>query len=145
VTYRFPTAAHQMIRMMRWSSLAVMLLATFLLCCFVTTASAFSPSRSFSSSCSRNKNHHHPTTSFFLAGAATATAVSIDTTAQRQEPSAFETLARKAIHTLLKSDSDTDENEHAYGSASQGLWINSQSAKEMQNVLDRVVLQVSCV
>eukprot|EP00984_Skeletonema_dohrnii_P012653 scaffold5161_cov94-Skeletonema_dohrnii-CCMP3373.AAC.2 len=47
------------------------------------------------------------------------------------------------MHTLLQSDSDTDENEHAYGSASQGLWINPKAAKEMQNLLDRVVLQFS--
>ena len=47
-----------------------------------------------------------------------------------------------SLHTLLKSDSDTDENEHAYGSASQGLWINPKAAKEMQNLLDRVVLQL---
>lgn len=110
--------------------------------CFGTT-SAFPPS---SISCSRNR---HP-----LAGAAAA---SVDTTTNQNkneliqpiihqnvgDPSAFELLAQKVVYTLLKSDSDTDENEHAYGSASQGLWINSKAAKDMQNILDRVALQVS--
>ena len=114
------------------------------LCFFVTASSAFSPS-----SCSRN--HHHPT-SFCLAGADTITNQNnhdvIQTIIQQnqdeeKESSAFEILTQKAIHTLLKSDSDTDENEHAYGSASQGLWINSKAAKEMQDVLDRIVVHVS--
>ena len=123
-------------------------------CCFGSTASAFSSSSSIS--CFSRNHHHHRQHSFSLAG---ATAAAIDTTTaqnknkelpphpilqqQNNNPSAFEILAQKAIYTLLKSDSDTDENEHAYGSASQGLWINSKAAKEMQNVLDRIVLQVS--
>ncbi len=112
-------------------------------CCF-GTSSAFCPS---SITCCRNRHR--------LAGAAAA---AVDTTTNQnkneliqpilqqtvEDPSAFEILAQKVIHTLLKSDSDTDENEHAYGSASQGLWINSKAAKEMQNILDRVALQVSC-
>ena len=110
----------------------------------LSSASAFSPS---SISCS--SRNRHP-----LAGAATA---AIDTTTNQNkneliqpiiqqnvgDPSAFELLAQKVVYTVLKSDSDTDENEHAYGSASQGLWINSKAAKEMQNILDRVALQVS--
>lgn len=110
------------------------------------TASAFS-----TSSISRSRNRHP------LAGATAAAAI-IDTTTNQDknneliqpiiqqnvgDPSAFELLAQKVVYTLLKSDSDTDENEHAYGSASQGLWINSKAAKEMQNILDRVALQVS--
>ena len=120
-------------------------------CCFGSTVSAFSTP---SISCSRNHHHDH---SFSLAGATTAaiTSADDDTTSipnngpllqqksNNNNPSAFELLAQTAINTLLKSDVDTDENEHAYGSASQGLWINSMAAKEMQNVLDRVVLQVS--
>ncbi len=118
---------------------AVLTLSYYCFC----TASAFSTS---SISCSRNR---HP-----LAGAAAA---AIDTTTNQNkneviqpiiqhiegDPSAFELLAQKVVNTLLKSDTDTDENEHAYGSASQGLWINSKAAKEMQNILDRVALQVS--
>jgi len=126
---------------MRWTSLAVMeLLSVALSYFFFGTASAFSSSSSIS--CSRNR-HHHP-----LAGAAAAAVETntnqIQPTIQRNsdESSAFEILAQSAMHTLLKSDSDTDENEHAYGSASQGLWINPKAAKEMQNLLDRVVLQV---
>jgi len=128
--------------MMRWTSLAVMeLLPVALWLCyfFFGTASAFSSSSSIS--CSRNRSSS-------LAGAAAAavetTTNQIQPTIQRNsdESSAFEILAQSAMHTLLKSDSDTDENEHAYGSASQGLWINPKAAKEMQNLLDRVVLQV---
>jgi hypothetical protein len=33
--------------------------------------------------------------------------------------------------------------QHSYGSASQGLWLHSTSAKEMQSVFDQIVLQVS--
>ena len=130
--------------MMRWTSLAVMeLLSVALSYFFFGTASAFSSSSSIS--CSRNRHHHQ---SYSLAGAAAAvvdtTTNQIQPTIQRnsEESSAFEILAQSAMHTLLKSDSDTDENEHAYGSASQGLWINPKAAKEMQNLLDRVVLQV---
>mmetsp|Transcript_18474 Transcript_18474/g.37155 ORF Transcript_18474/g.37155 Transcript_18474/m.37155 type:complete len:752 (+) Transcript_18474:93-2348(+) len=126
---------------MRWTSLAVMeLLSVALSYFFFGTASAFSSSSSIS--CSRNR-HHHP-----LAGAAAAAVETntnqIQPSIQRNsdESSAFEILAQSAMHTLLKSDSDTDENEHAYGSASQGLWINPKAAKEMQNLLDRVVLQL---
>ena len=126
--------------MMRWTSLAVMeLLPVALSYFFYGTASAFSSSSSIS--CSRNRSSS-------LAGAAAA---AVDTTTNQIQPtiqrnsdesSAFEILAQSAMHTLLKSDSDTDENEHAYGSASQGLWINPKAAKEMQNLLDRVVLQL---
>jgi len=130
--------------MMRWTSLAVMeLLSVALSYFFFGTASAFSSSSSIS--CSRNRHHHQ---SYSLAGAAAAvvdtTTNQIQPTIQRnsEESSAFEILAQSAMHTLLKSDSDTDENEHAYGSASQGLWINPKAAKEMQNLLDRVILQV---
>ena len=126
--------------MMRWTSLAVMeLLPVALSYFFYGTASAFSSSSSIS--CSRNRSSS-------LAGAAAAvvetTTNQIQPSIQRNsdESSAFEILAQSAMHTLLKSDSDTDENEHAYGSASQGLWINPKAAKEMQNLLDRVVLQV---
>ena len=125
---------------MRWTSLAVMeLLSVALSYFFFGTASAFSSSSSIS--CSRNRSSS-------LAGAAAAvvetTTNQIQPSIQRNsdESSAFEILAQSAMHTLLKSDSDTDENEHAYGSASQGLWINPKAAKEMQNLLDRVVLQV---
>jgi hypothetical protein len=111
-----------------------MLLATVVLCSFVT-ASAFSSSPAGAAAAvfdtTTNQNFNHDIIQPIIQ--------------IKQDSSAFEILAQKAIHTLLKSDSDTDENEHAYGSASQGLWINSKSAKEMQNVLDRVVLQVSCV
>lgn len=107
------------------------------------TASAFS-----TSSISRSRNRHS------LAGATAAAATDTNQDKNNEliqpiiqqnvgDPSAFELLAQKVVYTLLKSDSDTDENEHAYGSASQGLWINSKAAKEMQNILDRVALQVS--
>ena len=102
-------------------------LAAAVLCLFVT-ASAFS-----STTTATNQNNHDVIQPI------------IPQKQENEEASAFEILTQKAIHTLLKSDSDTDENEHAYGSASQGLWINSKAAKEMQNVLDRIVLQVSCV
>ena len=55
----------------------------------------------------------------------------------------FHLLIQTAIQTLVKSDTDGDELVHSYGSASQGLWLNSSAAKELQSLLDRVVLKVS--
>ena len=134
--------------MMRWSSNFLSTLA-ILAQCFLTT-SAFCSSSSIETARTRN-NHEQQNT--FSPSRATAAAIDMDTSTNSKvgktqdviESSAFEILAQKAIHTLLKSDSDTDENEHAYGSASQGLWINSKAAGEFQSVLDRIVLQVSCV
>ena len=54
----------------------------------------------------------------------------------------FQLLIQKAIQTLVKSDTDGDELVHSYGSASQGLWLNPPAAKELQWLLDRVVLKV---
>ena len=55
---------------------------------------------------------------------------------------AFQLLIQKAIHTLIMSDTDGEELDHSYGSASQGLWVHSPSAKELQNIIDRLVLKV---
>ena len=57
--------------------------------------------------------------------------------------SAFQHLIQKAVQTIIKSDTDGDELEHSYGSASQGLWLHSKSGREMQSLFDRIVLQVS--
>lgn len=54
----------------------------------------------------------------------------------------FQLLIQKAIQTLVKSDTDGEELVHSYGSASQGLWLNPPAAKELQWLLDRVVLKV---
>lgn len=54
----------------------------------------------------------------------------------------FQLLIQMAIQTLVRSDTDGDELVHSYGSASQGLWLNLPAAKELQGVLDRVVLKV---
>ena len=55
---------------------------------------------------------------------------------------AFQQLIQKAIHTLIMSDTDGEELDHSYGSASQGLWVHSPSAKELQNIIDRLVMKV---
>ena len=55
---------------------------------------------------------------------------------------AFQLLIQRAIHTLIMSDTDGEELDHSYGSASQGLWVHSPSAKELQNIIDRLVLKV---
>ncbi|KAL7539402.1 hypothetical protein ACHAXR_011870 [Thalassiosira sp. AJA248-18] len=57
----------------------------------------------------------------------------------------FQLLIQKSVQTLLKSDTDGDELDHSYGSASQGLWIHSRAAEEMQGVLDRVALKLRMV
>ncbi len=54
----------------------------------------------------------------------------------------FDILVKRAIQTLYKSDTDGEELDHSYGSASQGLWLHSPTAKEMQKLLDRMVLKV---
>ena len=55
---------------------------------------------------------------------------------------AFQLLIQRAMHTLIMSDTDGEELDHSYGSASQGLWVHSPSAKELQNIIDRLVLKV---
>ena len=55
---------------------------------------------------------------------------------------AFQLLIQKGIHTLIMSHTDGEELDHSYGSASQGLWVHSPSAKELQNIIDRLVLKV---
>ena len=100
-------------------------------------------SSSSSSSCySRN---FHPSPPSALAAQATVvdtTATTRSTTQQPTATSAFQILIQKAVQTIIKSDTDGDELEHSYGSASQGLWLHSKSAREMQSLLDRIVLQV---
>ncbi len=54
--------------------------------------------------------------------------------------SSFQLLIKKAVQTLVMSDTDGEELEHSTGSASQGLWLHAPSAKDMQSALDRVVL-----
>ena len=68
----------------------------------------------------------------------------IDRPKQLDDDDAFQLLIQKAVRTLVMSDTDGDEATHAYGSASQGLWLHTPAAKEMQGVLDKVVLKV-CV
>ena len=55
---------------------------------------------------------------------------------------AFQLLIQRAMHTLIMSDTDGEELDHSYGSASQGLWVHSPSAKELQSIIDRLVLKV---
>ncbi|KAL9185295.1 hypothetical protein ACHAXT_003072 [Thalassiosira profunda] len=58
------------------------------------------------------------------------------------DESGFRTLIQKAVRALVKGDTDGEELSHSYGSASQGLWLHAPSAREMQDVLDRVGLKV---
>ena len=54
----------------------------------------------------------------------------------------FQHVIHKAIQTLVMSDTDGDELDHSYGSASQGLWLHTPTAKEMERMLNRLVLKV---
>ena len=58
------------------------------------------------------------------------------------DESGVRTLIQKAVRALVKGDTDGEELSHSYGSASQGLWLHAPSAREMQDVLDRVGLKV---
>lgn len=108
----------------------------------------------------------HPSRHFLLAAAASQklggdTMQTSDSTNKNNEPKklqtndnmqldnnsnididGFQLLVQKAIQTLVRSDTDGEELDHSYGSASQGLWVHAPAAKEMQGVLDKVVLQV---
>ncbi|KAL7484439.1 hypothetical protein ACHAW6_010965 [Cyclotella cf. meneghiniana] len=54
----------------------------------------------------------------------------------------FTLLVRSATKTLTSSDVSENEIEHSYGSASQGQWICSRTAEDMQReVLDGMVLK----
>ncbi|KAL3794145.1 hypothetical protein HJC23_012852 [Cyclotella cryptica] len=54
----------------------------------------------------------------------------------------FGQLVQSATQTLTSSDVSENEIEHSYGSASQGQWICSRTAGEMQKtVLDSLVLK----
>ena len=100
-------------------------------------------SSSPSSSCSRN---FYPSPSALAAQATAVVDTATTTESTTQQPtatiSAFHLLIQKAVQTIIKSDTDGDELEHSYGSASQGLWLHSKSAREMQSLLDQIVLQV---
>jgi hypothetical protein len=97
-----------------------------------------------SSSCSRNNFYPSPSPSALATHAAVVdTTTTTSTTQQPAAVSAFHLLIQKAVQTIIKSDTDGDELEHSYGSASQGLWLHSKSARGMQSLLDRIVLQVS--
>ncbi len=117
-------------------------------CCFfggVGVAGFLLISSSSYSSCSRN--NFYPSPSALAAQSTvvdTTTAVITESTTQQPTAtiSAFQHLIQKAVQTIIKSDTDGDELEHSYGSASQGLWLHSKSAREMQSLLDRIVLQV---
>jgi len=61
---------------------------------------------------------------------------------QPVDDDAFPLLIQKAARTLVKSDTDGEALVHSYGSESQGLWLHAPSAKEMQAVLDDVVLKM---
>jgi hypothetical protein len=117
--------------------------------CFVGGGVAgFSLISSLSSSSSCYSRNFYPSPSPSALGAQAAVVDTKTTTAEstKQQPaaaSAFQLLIQKAVHTIIKSDTDGDELEHSYGSASQGLWLHSKSAREMQSLLDRIVLQVS--
>lgn len=66
----------------------------------------------------------------------------VDTNDEPDASKDFQLLIQMAILTLVRSDTDGNELVHSYGSASQGLWLNLPAAKELQGLLDRVVLKV---
>mmetsp|Transcript_13871 Transcript_13871/g.30241 ORF Transcript_13871/g.30241 Transcript_13871/m.30241 type:complete len:778 (+) Transcript_13871:163-2496(+) len=66
----------------------------------------------------------------------------LETDIQLENIDGFQFLIQKAVETLVMSDTDGEELKHSTGSASQGLWIHAPAAKEMQGVLDKVVLKM---
>lgn len=65
-----------------------------------------------------------------------------DGVGRRDDGADFRLLIRKAARTLVKSDTDGEELDHSYGSASQGLWLHAPAARDMQGVLDDMALKV---
>lgn len=56
--------------------------------------------------------------------------------------SVFKKLIQSAANIITSSDLSDNEIEHSYGSASQGQWICSKTAGEMQrDVLERLILK----
>ena len=130
--------------------MSLRLIFLLLLWCFFgggdDVAGFISISSSPSSSSSRNNFYPSPSALAAQSTVVDTTTASITESKTQQQPAttsaAFQHLIQKAVQTILKSDTDGDELEHSYGSASQGLWLHSKSAREMQSLLDRIVLQV---
>ena len=51
----------------------------------------------------------------------------------------FQSLISSALHALIKSDVVCGDRTQ-YGSSTQGRWMFDPAAKDMQNILDRLVV-----
>ena len=124
--------------------LPMILLLLLPLWCFFSGVAGFVSISSLPSSSS--SRIFYPSPSALAAQSAVVDTTTKTTESTTQQPtatiSAFHLLIQKAVQTIIKSDTDGDELEHSYGSASQVLWLHSKSAREMQSLLDRIVLQV---
>lgn len=89
---------------------------------------------------------HYPADAFFICSSASrSTATALATAAygaDQPNDDAFTQLLKSSTDILTSSDLSENEIEHSYGSASQGQWICSRTAGEMQrDVLEKLVLK----
>ena len=58
-----------------------------------------------------------------------------------QQEDGFKTLIHAALNALIKSDVVCGDRTQ-YGSSTQGRWMFDPAAKDMQNILDRLVIRI---
>jgi hypothetical protein len=87
---------------------------------------------------------HYPADAFFICST-TSRSTALATAAygaDQPNDNAFTRLLKSSTDILTSSDLSENEIEHSYGSASQGQWICSRTAGEMQrDVLEKLVLK----